>query len=599
MVIVPFTLSLIVCAALVIIGALLFAASWRGRPPRRDVPDDAPVDPTRYGPALTNRWLRGIRSVFLVACVVALCFHGFWVFGAPGDDEFDRIAVRDQRNRRLSEASLRGWVFDRTGRPERALAKYRLDGRKIVRDYPLRETAAQLTGYADFVYGSAGFERGYADLLAKPSSAVNTLSSPAPVGSDLMTTIDIDLQREAFELLAGRRGAVVVLSVPNSEVLAMASSPSFDPEIPLRDDAAWRTLKENAVKAPELSPLTDRALKTYYLPGSTFKVLVAVAALESGMGGERFTCSGGGFVAPASRRPIEDDTGGSHGSIGLDDALKYSCNQYFAQMGLKLGTGRLAQVAQRFGIETGQLSSARDGDLWRHSPAADPTDFVSAFGPPPSRVFLPPTFDDTFTPYSLAIESFGQGPNQMTTLQLALLAAGVASPDGRLNKPALEAGVDLQMLGQICSPETAARVRLMMKGVVDSGTAAGAFGSLRGRIATGGKTGTAQRIVTEYDPKTLEPKTRRTRDGDVVIERETSIDALFIGFAPYENPQIAYAVIIENGGHGNKAAAPIAVGIVKKALELKLITAKPPAEATEPAKPARRPTERRRANDNR
>lgn len=593
MVIVPFTLSLIVCAALVLLGALLLAAATRGHSPRSLVPDDAPVDPARYGPALTNRWLRGIRTLFLSTCVVALCFHGFWVFGAPGTDEFDRIAVRDQRNRRLSEASLRGWVFDRTGRPERALAKYRLDGRKIVRDYPLRESAANLTGYADFVYGAAGFERGYADLLARPSSAVNTLSSPAPVGSDLTTTIDIDLQREAFELLAGRRGAVVVLSLPNSEVLAMVSSPSFDPEIPLRDDAAWRTLKENAVKAPELSPLTDRALKTYYLPGSTFKVLVAIAALESGLGEERFTCSGGGYLAPSSRREILDDSGSVHGTIGLDDALKHSCNQYFAQMGVKLGTGRLATVAQRFGIETGALRELRDSDLWRHSAAADPTDFVSAFGPPPSRVFLPATFDDTFTPYSLAIESFGQGPNQMTMLQLALLAAGVASQDGRLSKPALEAGVEPQVFGQVCSPETAARVRQMMKSVVDGGTAAGAFGSLRGRISTGGKTGTAQRIVTVYDPKTLEPKTRRNRDGEEYVVRDTSVDALFIGFAPYENPQIAYAVIVEDAGHGGKAAAPVAVGIVKKALELKLITAKPPAETAD------QPRERRRDNGTR
>jgi len=597
-VIVPLTLSLIVCAALLLIGALLLVTAWRGRPPQSGIPEDAPVDPSRYGPALTNRWLRGIRTVFLVACAIAIGFHGFWVFGAPGSDEFDRIAVRDQRNRRLSEASLRGWVFDRTGRPERALARYRLDGRKIVRDYPMREAAAQLTGYSDFVYGSAGFERGYAELLATPSSAVNTLSSPAPVGSDLTTTIDADLQREAYELLKGRRGAVVVLSVPNSEVLAMASSPSFDPEIPLRDEAAWRTLKENAVKAPELSALTDRALKTYYLPGSTFKVLVAVAALESGFGGERFTCSSSGFIAPSSRRPIEDDSGGGHGNIGLDEALKHSCNQYFAQMGLKLGAGRLAQVAHRFGVETGDLGSLRDDDLWRHSPAANPTDFVSAFGPPPSRVFLPATFDDTYTPYSLAIESFGQGPNQMTMLQLALLAAGVASPDGRLNKPSLEAGVELQTLGQVCSPETAARVRSMMKSVVDGGTAASAFGALRGRIATGGKTGTAQRIVTVYDPKTLEPVTRRNRDGETYVVRDTNVDALFIGFAPFENPQIAYAVIVEDAGHGSKAAAPIAVGLVRKALELRLITAKPP-DSRESDSSTGKPRERRRDDDNR
>ena len=584
MVMFPLTLSLVFCGGMLVLALLLVLAAMRGHSAREALPEDLPVEPGHYGPAQTNRWLRRIRGAFALLCAAAIGVHGYWVFGAPSGDDFTRFAIRDQRNRREAEAGLRGWVFDRTGEPARALVKYRLDGQRIVRDYPLRDAATNLTGYADFVYGSAGFERGYSDTLTRPSSTYNRFVSPAPVGSDVASTIDVDLQRHAFELLKGRRGAAVVLSVPACEVLAMASSPSFDPAI-VNDEEGWKRLNEDAVKAPELSPMTDRALKTYYLPGSTFKVLVTVAALENGLGAKRFTCSGGGFYAPRSREPIFDDSGGGHGQIGLADALRVSCNQYFAQMGLELGQQRLAGVAQRFGIETGPPGPLRDRDLWRFK-LADPTDFVAAFAPPPARVYLPGGFEDDYTPYSLAIESFGQGPNQMTVLQLALIAAGVASPDGRLLKPSIEAGVDPEPLGQVCSAETAAAVREMMRAVVDAGTAARAFASLRPLTSAGGKTGTAQREVVEYDPKTLEPRKFRGRDGREYTQRRTSIDALFIGFAPYENPQIAYAVILEDAGHGGTAAAPIAAELIRKAIDLKLVAPAPqPQQAPEKRRP--------------
>jgi penicillin-binding protein 2 len=253
-------------------------------------------------------------------------------------------------------------------------------------------------------------------------------------------------------------------------------------------------------------------------------------------------------------------------------------------MGLELGQQRLGEVARRFGIETGEPEALRDTDLWRFK-LANPTDFAAAFAPPPARVYLPGGFEGDYQPYSLAIESFGQGPNQMTILQLALIAAGVASPTAQLARPVIEAEVEPQPIGQVCTPETAARVREMMRSVVESGTAAGAFAPLRGRITAGGKTGTAQREVIVRDPRTLEPKRFRGRDGKEYVERETSVDALFIGFAPYENPQIAYAVIVEDGGHGGSTAAPIAVGLIQKAAQIGLVASSPePRPAAEPAR---------------
>jgi cell division protein FtsI/penicillin-binding protein 2 len=589
----PFTLSLVFTCGLILIAALLALMAWRSRNPREAIPEDLPVDPAYYGPAQTNRWLRFLRLGFVLALMGALVLHGYWIYGAPGTAEYELIAARDQRERRLASAGLRGWVFDRTGSADRALVRYRLDNTNIVRHYTLGEAAVNVTGYSDFIYGSAGIERAYDELLSEPASISNALVSPAPVGKDVQVTIDAELQRHAYTLLKGKRGAAVVLAVPSGEVLAMASSPSFDPSI-VNDENAWKTLKTQAQDAPEISPLTDRALKTYYLPGSTFKVLVTIAALESGMGGQKFTCSGGGYFAPNSRQQILDDSGGGHGQIGLADALRVSCNQYFAQMGGALGTVRLAEVARRLGIETERSNRARDAEFWRYA-QADRDDFVAAFAPPPARVVLPGGFGKDFQPYDLAIESFGQGPNQMTIIQLARIAAAVAGPDGRLAKPRLEADIpeseapEAQAV-QVCSAETAAAVREMMRAVVDSGTAAGAFASLRGRISAGGKTGTAQRIVTVYDPRTGKPKVVKNRDGEERVVREESIDALFIGFAPYENPQIAFAMIVENGGHGGTAAAPIAVGIIQKAAELGIVTA--PQTARPPARPEGRPAGR-------
>jgi penicillin-binding protein 2 len=187
----------------------------------------------------------------------------------------------------------------------------------------------------------------------------------------------------------------------------------------------------------------------------------------------------------------------------------------------------------------------------------------------------------------------------MTIFQLALIAAGIANPSGQLPSPTLEADTPPRQPSQVCSPETAARVREMMRTVVDSGTAARAFAPLKGRVTSGGKTGTAQRIVTVYDPKTGKPRTFRDRKGEEHILREESIDALYMGFAPYENPQIAFAMIVENGGHGGTAAAPIAVGLIQRAVELGLVkAAAPEAQRDKPAagRPAAgRPASRRSA----
>lgn len=575
---ISYLLTMVFLAGLLLVGGILLLTAWRTRNPRSTLPGDLPVEPERYGPLQTNRWLRMLRTAFLLACIAVLGFHGYWVYGVDANEGYSSVAARDLRNRRLAEAGLKGWVFDRTGVADKALVRYALQGQDIVRFYPLDEAAVHVTGYTDFIYGSGGLERAYHAHLTEPTSLRNVLSSTVPVGKDLQSTVDFDLQRTAFDLLkrTGKPGAAVVLSVPNNEVMAMASFPSFSPSI-ISDEQRWKALHAAHEKAPERSPLSDRALKTYYLPGSTFKVLVAIAALENGLGDRVYPCSTGGYWIPGydGRKIVDDNGGGGHGTPNLAEALKVSCNQYFAQMALELGPERLAEAARRFGIETAATDETVDRDLFRVG-SAKQGDFVRALAPPPSRLIVPTDLGPGWRKFELALEGFGQGPNDMTILQLALIASAIANPSGQLVKPALEMGLEPQVAGQAATPQSAQRVREMMKLVVDAGTAQRAFQPLAGRITAAGKTGTAQKVVVVRDPKTLEVKTVRNSRGELEPVTEIRIDALFIGFAPAENPRIAFAVVVEGGGHGGETAAPIAAALCEKARELGYIDAPPP-----------------------
>jgi len=138
----PFTLSLVFTIGLILVGALLALMAWRSRNPRESLPEDLPVDPATYGPAQTNRWLRLLRLGFVGMLLGALVMHGYWIYGAPGTAEYDVIAARDQRERRLASAGLRGWVFDRTGKADRALVRYRLDNTNIIRTIAYRAARA-------------------------------------------------------------------------------------------------------------------------------------------------------------------------------------------------------------------------------------------------------------------------------------------------------------------------------------------------------------------------------------------------------------------------------------------------------------------------
>jgi peptidoglycan glycosyltransferase len=573
----PVILTLIFVSLGLLLMLVLLWAAWRHRNPAPPVASESQNDLKDFGPAETNRWLRGLRVSFLVLILTVFGFHSYWVFWADSskDSQFNRARRFDARNLRLAESVLKGWVLDRSGKLENALIRYRSDAGVITREYPLGAAAVHLTGYSDFIFGAGGLEAAFQDWLTQPTSTYNQIRSPNPVGKDLKVSIDAQLQRETFNLLqsGGKPSAAVVLLLPNNEVLAMASYPSFDPTA-IKDENTWRRMSEQAedFTTQPLSPFVNRVLGTlvtggrafYYRPGSTFKTFVAAAAIDLGITGERFTCRAEGFTPEGSNRPIRDYGGEVHGTMGLHDAFRLSCNQYFAQLGLKIGKERLANYAKRMRFASSpDDKTTRSLDLWQliHG-EKDQFDYV--FAPPVPKMNL----SSKASKFDVALQSFGQGYDDLTVMSMALIAASAASSDGSFVAPTLEPDAPRKVIGPFISAQSAAQLREMMRSVVESGTAAGAFGARTGRILAGGKTGTADRDVYAYDRQGNPLVDYIDEAGRKHPKMTGSTDSWFVGFAPADNPQIVFAVMVEGGGQGAKTAAPIAAKLIAKAASL-------------------------------
>jgi peptidoglycan glycosyltransferase len=431
-------------------------------------------------------------------------------------------------NPQLAEEALttpRGTIYDRNGRP---LASTTLAEGVARRVYPEPETA-EITGYfSPTLYGATGLEASWDDELsgragANPlQQALAALRGLPPRGNDLHLTIDAALQHQAHAALGDRPGAVILLEVETGAVMVLASAPSWDANglvaVTAADRepamAAWAALTND----PRF-PLVQRATSGLYPPGSTFKVVTAAAAIDRGVASPdtiyedagELTIEGHTLIE--ANRPNEQQT-----TWSLTEALDWSLNVVFAQVGLQLGGDALADAARGWGWE--QLI---------------PFDLPIE----PSRVSVTPGFLDSEV--ALAETAFGQGELLASPLQMALVAAGIAnegevmrpylvqeltSPDGdtlRTTRPAgWRRGAD---------PEAARQTAAMMVNAVEFGGLGNAY--VPG-LTIGGKTGTAE-----------------TGSGDP--------HAWFIGFAglPGEAPRYAVAVIVEAGGGGGQVALPI------------------------------------------
>ena len=546
------------------------------------IPEDLPkAVRKRLGSTSTNRGLRALRWLFFLFSIALFSFHIYWAhYASEKNEKFQQLSYKDLRGRRLSESTLRGWVFDRSGRVDQPLAYYKRDSSgNIRREYPMDKALAHLFGSDR---GDPGLERALFGVESGVLPEALKVVEGAPVeykgNKDVRLTIDRNLQQAAVEQLKGKHGAVVILNPQNGDVLALYSEPSYS-LYEVDDEATWIRLEANERD----KPLVSRALGAYYIPGSTFKTVTMTAAFLAGEQDTEFTCSGGGYYAAPGANVIFDDGGPGevHGRIKIDHAYEVSCNQYFAQMGVKLGPERLKRAAQLLGIgaydtPSEALRGRRQTEIWNAS-----TDAVKrALAPREATIVT----GKQVTRYDLALMGYGQGyAGQMTPFQMALAAATIGNMEGKLMKPRIEMNVTPQPFNQVLTPATAARLRSIMGLVTGgaSGTARGVFGPVKAAgINTGGKTGTAQKVVPVYDQKTGEPKTRHRIEKDnrgniireydeVIMDNENPrIDGWFLCIAPLERPQLAMAVVVEGGGYGSRSAAPIAAALVLKARDL-------------------------------
>ncbi len=437
------------------------------------------------------------------------------------------------------------------------------------RDYPLGPVLGHVVGYVaavsekdltgdpllelpDFRIGKSGIEKVYDKALrgSAGNSQVEVNAYGRVIrelareegrpGDDLTLTIDAGLQRFVVDRLGDESASVVVLDVHTGEVLAMASNPAFDPNAFNRglSTAEWKALVHNPRK-----PLTNKAIAGQYPPGSTFKMVVALAALEAGVvtPEHRVFCTGS---LKLGDRVFHDWKRGGHGDVDLLAALQQSCDVYFYDIAKRVGIDRIAAMARRFGLgePTGiDLTGERGGLV-------------------PDRDWKLGRFGVSWQQGETLVVGIGQGYLLATPLQLAVMTARIANGGkavvphllrGRGAKPAPESmGISRDALAAVV--EGMNRVTNTRRGTAYRARIA------EPELAMAGKTGTAQvrRISKSERLKgVIKNKDRPWEERD---------HALFVAFAPVRQPRYAVVTVVEHGGSGSRAAAPIARDVLRE-----------------------------------
>ena len=395
-----------------------------------------------------------------------------------------------------------------------------------------------LTGFFSNYQGATGLESAMNSYLTGQNSAqffeqISALFSGNPVtGASVELTIDPAVQKAAWDGLGNLTGAVVAIEPKTGNILALVSKPGFDANLLAVHNGVESTKNYNAMLNSKDEPLKNRATTELYAPGSVFKILVATAAIESG----KFTPDSVlpnplKFKLPGTNTYVQNSGEGKCGgkaTVSIADALRFSCNVPMAQLGILLGQDAIRAQAEKFGF----------GKSVKVPLTITPSVYPSGM-------------DDAQT----GLSAFGQFDDRVTVMQVAMMSAAVAN-GGMMMKPNLVNTVlssnlaalttpTPQQLGTPMSPTTAAKVRDMMIGAVARGVSSNA--QIKG-VSVAGKTGTAQN--GQGEPYTL----------------------WFTGFAPANDPQVAVAVVVANGGgmgqagRGNSLAAPIAKKVMEAVL---------------------------------
>ena len=546
---------------------------------------------------VANRGLYVWQTFFILVALFVFGFQVYWTYYAEDTNEqFQALAYKDLRTRRTSAANLRGWMLDRTGKLDAALALYKIGkSGDIQRTFPLEKEMAHLLGTER---GTPGLERTLykkeADPMPEAWEILTKYRKPEPEQKDVRTTIDRDLQAFVAAQLEGKKGAIVVLNPQTGDVLAMYSNPSFNLS-EAQDLNSYLKLEANK----DQKPLLNRATREYYVPGSTFKTLTMISAFRAGKQDILLDDLASTNEPPCyspfrGSRPI-CDAGGSceicQTNVSIREAFKVSSNQYFAHLANELGRERMAETARLAGIMP--VSERKDAltqgyfpDIWNTSNKS------IAYALAPARATI--VTGKELSLYDFGLEGMGQGlASQMTPFQMALIAAIPGNLQGRLMKPKIEADLPPQAFADVISPQQAAAIREIMSTVTEEagGTGGRVKAALAGTgIMAGGKTGTAEKDdAPRYDPKTGERmfvmKKKKDENGDIIEYKEyltfNRTDGWFICIAPLENPQLAIAVVLENIGNqfGGGTAAPVAANVILKARELGLLGEKYKAKA--------------------
>ncbi len=407
------------------------------------------------------------------------------------------------------------------------------DKLKYLRQYPGGALYGPVTGYYSLVYGSSAIERAEDSLLSGEDDRLfvrrvsDLVTGREPRGGHVVLTLNPAGQATATRLLGRNRGSIVAIDPRTGAILAMVTSPSFDPNpLSTHDPKAIKVAWDRINAAPG-KPLVNRAINETYPIGSTMKVIISAVALQNGYTPSTMIPAPRTYTPPQTTRPLPNYDGttcSGSGQQSLLDALRVSCNTAFAQLGVKLGADKIKDQASKFGVGDGSLtvpmrvSKSEVGDL-----------------------------DD---PPKLAQSSIGQRDVRFTPLQNAMIAAAVAN-GGVLHRPNLIKEIQApdfittldrpepEVMSRPMPPQVAAALQTMMRAVVDDGT--GTNARIPGYVV-GGKTGTAQNAGPDH--------------------------GWFIGFAgpPNDTAPVAIAVVLENAGRGGSRNASTIAGQVMAAI---------------------------------
>jgi len=409
--------------------------------------------------------------------------------------------------------------------------------------------------YESYLHGTTGFQQVEIDA---DGHAVRVLSSTSPTpGDNLILSADSKMQEIAETAFGNRRGALVAINPKTGEVLSFVSMPTFDANLFVDgiDLDNWKSLNDSLDK-----PLINRPLRGIYPPGSTFKPFVALAGLENGKRTPPFSIQDSGFFTlPNSTHHYRDWKPGGHGMVDIQRAITISCDTFFYGLAMELGIEKLSAFAGHFGF--GRLSGL---DIKGENAGLLPTPDWK------QRRFKQPWYQG-----ETVITGIGQGYTLVTPMQLAQATAILAN-NGVAMKPHLVSKIEKAITGQplVIAPLiqdkieiNAENLEIVKRGMVavtlPGGTAASIGANAPYSIAA--KTGTAQVVGIRQNEK---------YNASSIDERHRD-HALFIAYAPAENPTIALAVIVENGGHGGSAAGPIA----RKVMDYYLLGKVPEVEA--------------------